>query len=199
MLEPVFSFYAAAAFICGSLPTAFLVAKRLKGIDIRQHGSGNVGATNAFRVLGKGPGSLVFAIDLLKGFIPVFVFSHSPHNTASYMPLAIGVFAILGHIFTPFLNFKGGKGVATGSGVLAASHPLLFIMAFAAWIACFLMTRIVSISSMLAVIVLSISAWVISPMDIVTYVLTALSLFVLWTHRLNMARLIRGEEKPIGK
>ncbi len=199
MLERSYFLYAAAAFICGSLPTAFIVGKRLKNIDIRQHGSGNVGATNAFRVLGKGPGSFVFAIDFLKGFIPVFIFSQSSHNTASYMPLAIGVFAILGHIFTPFLNFKGGKGVATGSGVLAASHPLLFIMAFAAWIVCFLVTKIVSISSVLAVIVLSVSAWVLSPGDSATYVLTALSLFVVWTHRSNIGRLIRGEEKRISK
>ncbi len=199
MLELTHFLYAVAAFMCGSLPTAFIVAKRLKNIDIRQHGSGNVGATNAFRVLGKGPGSLVFAIDFLKGFIPVYIFSQSSYNTASYMPLAIGVFAILGHIFTPFLNFKGGKGVAAGSGVLAASHPLLFIAAFATWIICFLVTRIVSASSILAVIVLSLLAWIMSPGDSSTYVLTALSLFVLWTHRSNIGRLLRGEEKRISK
>lgn len=199
MLEMTYFLYAVGAFICGSLPTAFIVAKRLKGIDIRQHGSGNVGATNAFRVLGKGPGSLVFAIDFLKGFLPVFIFSHSPQNTASYAPLVIGVFAILGHIFTPFLNFRGGKGVATGSGVLAASHPFLFLMVFGTWIISFLITRIVSISSILAIIVLAVAAWILYPEDQATYVLTALSLFVLWTHRSNIARLMKGEEKPISK
>ncbi len=199
MLELPHFLVAVAASICGSLPTAFIVAKRLKAIDIRQHGSGNVGATNVFRVLGKGPGSLVFAIDFLKGFIPVFVFSQSPLNTASYAPLVIGVFAILGHIFTPFLNFKGGKGVATGSGVLAASHPFLFMVSLATWTACFLATRIVSLSSMVSVTLLLVTAWVISPASGATYVLTALSLFILWTHRSNMARLLRGEEKRISK
>ncbi len=199
MLNMPYFFYALFAFACGSLPTAFLVAKRLKGIDIRQHGSGNVGATNAFRVLGKGPGSFVFLIDFLKGLVPVLVFSQSQHNTASYAPPVIGVFAIMGHIFTPFLKFKGGKGVATGSGVLAASHPLFFGMAFGTWILCFLVTRIVSISSVLSVIVLSLSAWVLRPGESATYVLTALSLFVLWTHRSNMKRLLKGEEKRIGK
>ncbi len=195
----IFFIYAIAAFLCGSLPTAFIVAKKLKGIDIRQHGSGNVGATNAFRVLGKGPGSLVFAVDFLKGFLPVWIFSHSAANTFSCAPLLMGVFAILGHIFTPFLKFKGGKGVATGSGVLAGSHPLLFVISFSSWGLVFLATKIVSISSIVAVILLSLSAWILTPNDTSTYVLTALSAFVLWTHRANMARLLRGEEKPVGK
>ncbi len=199
MLDKATFLYALAAFICGSFPTAFIVAKYLKGIDIRQHGSGNVGATNVFRVLGRGPGSFVFVIDFLKGFIPVLIFSRSAENTASHMPLLIGALAILGHIFTPFLKFKGGKGVATGSGVLAASHPLLFVMAFVAWVICFVATKIVSISSIVAVIILSAAAWVLYPADSATYVLTALSLFVLWTHRSNVARLVRGEEKKIGK
>lgn len=188
-----------AAFFCGSLPTAFIVAKKIKGIDIRHHGSGNVGATNAFRVLGKGPGSFVFAVDFLKGFLPVWFFSNSSANAFSCAPLLVGVFAILGHIFTPFLGFRGGKGVATGSGVLAGSHPVLFALSFLSWVLIFICTKIVSISSILAVIVLSVSAWVMAPGEASTFLLSALSAFVLWTHRANISRLLRGEEKPVGK
>lgn len=189
--------YCVLAFLFGSLPTAYLVAKKMKGIDIRQHGSGNVGATNAFRVLGKGPGSFVFAVDFLKGFLPVWLFI-SNSAPITYEPLIVGAFGILGHIFTPFLNFRGGKGVATGAGVLAASFPVFFLISFLTWVVVFLITKIVSISSVAAVIALSAISWFHAPMAFSTYVLTGLSFFVIWTHRSNIRKLLKGEEKKIG-
>src|SRR3989338_2661219 len=108
------------SFFCGSIPFA-LIASKMKGVDIRLHGSGNVGATNAWRVLGKKIGVIVFLADFLKGFLPVFIFDNTAvAHSSKLLILMIGASAILGHVFSPFLGFKGGKGVATGAGVLAS-------------------------------------------------------------------------------
>ena len=143
-------FYCLLAFIFGSMPTAYWTARRLKGIDIRQHGSGNAGATNVTRVLGRGPGYFVFAIDFLKGFFPVFIYSHpnSLHSPNQEKMLLVGACAVLGHVFSPWLGFKGGKGVATGAGMLAAAVPVNFLIALISWVLLFLVTRTVSVSSL---------------------------------------------------
>ncbi len=189
----------AASFLLGSFPTAYIVAKKVGGIDIRKHGSGNVGATNALRVLGKKYGALVFAADFLKGSLPAFgalsFFSGDPR--AQVLALACGVAAILGHIFTPFLGFKGGKGISTGAGALCAAYPGLFVIAMAVFLASILMTRIVSLSSLLALgAVVPASLWY--PRDAaVTGLFLALLLLVCWSHRENISRLLQGKEAPI--
>ena len=189
------------SFLLGSIPTAFLLAKKVKGVDIRQHGSGNVGATNAFRVLGKKYGALVFIFDFLKGAVPAWITAalYSTSSEAPLLALLVGMAAILGHIFTPFLGFKGGKGVATGSGVLCASYPILFVCTMLIWTVAFFLTRTVSLSSLLAIagLVLTSLWW---DHDIrATLAFFSLFLLILWSHRSNIYRLLRGEEYKFAK
>ncbi len=191
--------FLSGAFFLGALPTAYLMVKRLKGTDIRTQGSGNVGATNALRVLGKGPGALVFLLDFSKGFLPVALFAAlwpEPAGQAD-LPLLIGLAAILGHIFTPFLGFKGGKGVATGAGVLCAWFPLIFAYAGAVWLVTFILTRIVSISSLVALVSLIIMSLLLKVSSTSLATLSFISLLIAWTHRYNLARLFQGMEKKI--
>lgn len=195
-----FAFYLLGAYLIGSFPTAYVAAKRLKGIDIRTQGSGNVGATNAFRVLGKGPGALVFIIDFLKGWLPVFVYQiwFSGLSAGLLAPdaaaLLVGFCAILGHVFTPFLSFKGGKGVATGAGVLCAAFPILFLLAMGVWGLTFMLTRIVSVSSLVALIGLLAGALVFKKSGTVLALLMVILLLIVWTHRSNLSRLKSGKE-----
>jgi glycerol-3-phosphate acyltransferase PlsY len=189
-----FIFFAALAFLSGATPTAYWTARRLRGIDIREHGSGNAGATNVTRVLGKGPGYFVFAVDFLKGFLPVLIYRFSYSFPTELQLLGIGVFAVLGHVFTPWLGFRGGKGVATGAGILAAAVPLNFALATVLWILCFLTTRTVSISSLAAALALPVSGVVLRQPTALIAGLGALFLFVLWTHRSNLARLLQKKE-----
>jgi len=192
------AFYFIFAFCLGAIPSAYWAGKALMNVDIRQHGSGNVGATNAFRVLGKGTGCAVLIFDLLKGALPVFLFVISGYvDEEPILSLLVGFTAVLGHVFTPFLGFKGGKGVATGGGVLLATYPVLFAFSMGAWCVCFLFTKIVSLSSLAAVSALCLLAlfWV-ADLKVRLFFL-AMAGFVYWTHRSNIGRLLRGEEKKV--
>ena len=147
------------AYLIGSIPTGFLMAK-MRGVDIRSVGSGNIGATNVFRVLGKGPGVMVLLIDALKGFLPAkflpALFLHGASISSpryQYLALIAGVFAILGHNYTCWLRFKGGKGVATTAGVLIAWVPLAFLIALGSWLVVFGVSRYVSLASIAAAVV----------------------------------------------
>lgn len=193
--------FALFAFLLGSFPTAYWAGRRFKNIDIRQHGSGNVGATNAFRVLGKKVGALVFFCDFLKGALPTFFYILASSQQPPYAPLILGVglCAILGHIFTPFLNFKGGKGIATGAGVIFASFPLLFVAFLLVWAVTFLIWRIVSVSSLAALFSVVVLSVFLQLGRISISLFFILFLLVAWSHRENLKRLRRGEEKPIGK
>lgn len=181
------------SFLAGAFPTAYLAGQWFCKVDIRRHGSGNVGATNAFRVLGKKIGAVVFLIDFLKGFLPVFLAPATPEA----LPIACGVSAILGHIFTPFLGFRGGKGVATGAGVLAALSPILFLIGLATWAASFGFTRIVAISSILAGSVVAISSFFLSSSHWQKGFYTAVFLLLVWTHRSNLIRLAQNKENKL--
>ncbi len=177
------------AFFIGSIPTAYLIGKWLKGVDIRQFGSGNVGATNAFRVFGKKIGALVFVLDFLKGCLPTFFFIGQFHQDV-IPALIVGLCAVAGHVFTPFLGFKGGKGIATGGGVLAATFPLLFLIAGGAWILSFMLWRVVAISSILAVLTMALTVQM-SPYSIgLKNLFWVLFIFVVWTHRSNIKKLL---------
>ena len=190
------AFYLVFAYFLGAMPTAYLAGKWLKGLDIREHGSGNVGTTNAFRVLGKGPGSVVFVIDFLKGALPVYLFKVSAVGalSSSGALLAVGIAAFLGHVYTPFLRFKGGKGIATGAGMLSVGFPALFAIVLTVWALTFSLTRIVSISSMGAAGALAIAGFVLGYRLETALIFVAIAAFVFWTHRSNIGRLIRGEE-----
>jgi glycerol-3-phosphate acyltransferase PlsY len=189
-------FLVSASFFLGAVPTAYLFVKALKKTDIRGQGSGNVGATNAARILGKPLGVLIFTLDFLKGYLPVF-FATRFFLLGTPEGLWIGLAAILGHIFSPFLGFRGGKGVATGAGVLMASYPTLFFLGAGVWGAVFFLTRVVSISSLLSISSITIITFFMRlPIQLCIF-FVLMTLLIFWAHRSNLQRLIRGEEKKI--
>jgi acyl phosphate:glycerol-3-phosphate acyltransferase len=185
------------SYIAGSIPSAYLAGKA-RGIDLRKHGSGNLGATNVVRVLGPRIGAVVFLADLLKGFLPVYFL---PRYTETLRPelwaLVFGAAAILGHVKPIFLLWRGGgKGVATASGVFLALAFLPMLVAEALWVIVFYFTRYVSLASLIAAAVLpfAILAWSRNPLSLVFLASVVIALFVFWTHRANIGRLRRGEE-----
>ena len=185
------------SYLAGSIPSAYIAGKA-RGIDLRKHGSGNLGATNVVRVLGAKIGAVVFIADFLKGFLPVFFL---PEYTETLRPelwaLVYGAAAILGHVKPIFLLGKGGgKGVATASGVFTALALVPMLIAEAVWIIVFYFTRYVSLASLLAAAVLPIAilAWYRKPLGPVFIASIVIVLFVFWTHRANIGRLRRGEE-----
>ncbi len=185
------------SFLMGSIPTAYLFARFLKNIDIRQYGSGNSGTTNAFRVLGWGPGAAVLAIDFLKGFFPVILFLKACSNLSAAHPeflIGVGFTTILGHVFTPFLGFKGGKGVATGAGVLCAGFFQLFLPVLLVWFIVFFFTRIVSVSSITALFSLVIFSIFFKMPAAAALSFLGVFLFSVWTHRSNILRLLKSQE-----
>ena len=185
------------AYLAGSIPSAYIAGK-VRGVDLRKHGSGNLGATNVVRVLGPKIGAAVFIADLLKGFLPVYFL---PMYTETLRPdlwaLVYGVAAILGHVKPIFLLGKGGgKGVATASGVFLALAFVPMLIAQVVWVIVFYFTRYVSLASLCGAIVLPIAilAWNRDPSSPVFIASVIIALFVFWTHRANIGRLRRGEE-----
>lgn len=192
----------AISYAAGSLPFAYL-AGAAAGVDLRKQGSGNLGATNVFRVLGWKIGILVFLADALKGALPVLLLA--PRISAPGDPilwaLACGIAAILGHVRPVYLGFrKGGKGVATASGVFFALAPLPMLITFAVFVAIVLGTGYVSLGSLAAAallpVLLLVTHGVASPLFVVSVIIAC---FVYWTHRANIGRLRRGEEHRFGK
>ncbi len=184
------------SFSLGAIPTAYLIGKAFKNLDIRKQGSGNVGTTNAFRVLGKKWGALVLVVDFGKGFLPVWIFIQQPGNLMkTELPLWIGLVAILGHIFTPFLGFKGGKGIATGGGVLCAVFPMIFLITLFTWLLVFSLTHIVAISSLTAVFVMVVAGVFLKSSTNNILLFSFIFLLVTWAHRSNLKRLLKGQEK----
>lgn len=184
-------------YLIGSTPTAYILVKRLKGIDIRTVGSGNVGASNASRVLGKWGFISVLTADALKGMIPVLLV-RSYYGNSDYVLLA-AVAVVLGHTFTIFLNFKGGKGVATALGVFIALAPFSTLIAAAVFGVTIALSRMISLSSITAAVTIAISVWFLSEWDhfkIFTFVIATLVIFL---HKSNIGRILNGTERKIGK
>jgi len=205
--HPAWSYLIAAVvgYMLGSCPTGFIVS-RAYGIDIRKHGSGNIGATNVLRVLGKKVGYLVFALDAAKGLVAVtlaYFIAHTLQPNFTHLGLigiAAGVACVLGHTFPVWLGFRGGKGVATSAGVLLGLMPIAVGSVFVVWLLLFQITRYVSVASIGAAISL--------PIFVLLYLhfrmLTGVSLLpfsiliaavVIWRHRSNMQRLFQGKEQ----
>jgi glycerol-3-phosphate acyltransferase PlsY len=185
------------SYLAGSIPSAYIAGK-LRGVDLRKHGSGNLGATNVVRVLGAKTGAVVFIADFLKGFLPVYFL---PIYTETLRPglwaLVFGAAAIMGHVKPIFLLGKGGgKGVATASGVFTALAFVPMLVAQVVWITVFYFTRYVSLASLLgaAVLPIAILGWYRDPRSPVFIASVIIALFVFWTHRANIGRLRRGEE-----
>ncbi|HOO99314.1 MAG TPA: glycerol-3-phosphate 1-O-acyltransferase PlsY [Bacteroidales bacterium] len=190
------------AYLLGSVPTAVWAGKMLHGIDVREHGSGNAGAANAVRVLGWKTGIPVLLTDMFKGWLaamlPVF-FKISDAGTASLINLQImtGVVAVIGHIFPVFAGLRGGKGVATVFGVLLALHPLLTLSCLVVFLIVLGLTRIISLASMSAGIAFPVLLFTLfnTPSLIFRIFSVLVAVILLVTHRNNIKRLIRGEEK----
>jgi len=186
-------------FLVGSIPAGYLLGQT-RGIDIRQHGSGNIGATNVWRVMGWKYGSVAFACDFLKGFLPLYLlrtlcFPDASSWSVSLLLVICGLAAIIGHNYTPWLGFKGGKGIATSAGVLAALMPMVFVVAFSTWIILTLLTHTVSIGSLLAAAVLAPCAAWFYPGQWVYFGLACLAGgLAIWRHRSNIQRLLAGTE-----
>jgi glycerol-3-phosphate acyltransferase PlsY len=186
-----------SAFLLGSIPTGYLVA-RAKGVDIRKHGSGNIGATNVFRTLGKPLGVLVFLIDALKGFGAVWLANHFG-EACPWTGIVAAVAAIAGHNYTPWLGFKGGKGIATSAGVLLALMPWAVLVIAIVWFAVFKISRYVSLASICAAAALPVAVGALwyagfggnGPLLGFALIISALAI---WRHRSNIERLRAGTE-----
>lgn len=190
------------AYILGSVPSAVWIGKAFFGKDVRDHGSGNAGATNTFRVLGWKPGSIVFGLDTLKGFLAVYLLNFSKVNDYEYgvfFYFGAGLLAIIGHIYPLFAQFKGGKGVATMLGVILGIHPIPAGLALAVFVFVFFTTQYVSLGSLSAALAFPALVFTMYPETNVYLkgfaILLALILFL--SHRANIRRLLSGTENRI--
>jgi len=200
---------ALVGYLLGSVNFAVLVAKR-HGIDILKEGSGNPGATNVKRVLGKGPGNLVFALDALKGaagtYLPFLLADAVSPGAPRFEVLVAGLAGtLLGHCFSCFLGFKGGKGVASTIGGLLVLLPIPIVIGAVLWAIAFYATRYVSVASLALGLSLPLSCWLLPKFtslqfsDAELIFAGAIALFNVWTHRSNIGRLLRGEENKFTK
>ncbi|MCI0404974.1 MAG: glycerol-3-phosphate 1-O-acyltransferase PlsY [candidate division Zixibacteria bacterium] len=197
----------ALSYLAGSIPTSIWLARLWKGIDIRQHGSGNAGATNVYRVLGPAPALITAIVDMGKGWVAAYYFPRifeMPEPYQVWFGLACGFVAMLGHIYTVFAGFKGGKGVLSGAGVLAAFDPialLVGVVVFASMLAIFKMVSLGSLaaaSSITFFLLLSniFGRKVEMP---VFFACILLTLLLFYTHRQNIKRILTGTERKIGQ
>ena len=204
MLIQAYILIALAGYLLGSIPTGYLVA-RAKGVDIRTVGSGNIGATNAFRVLGKPAGVFVLLTDAVKGWLAVWVVAiwilnavlptDPSDGTRTIAAIIAGLFAVVGHNYPCWLKFKGGKGIATSAGVLVALVPWALIIILSVWIVLVLATRYVSIGSIAAAVVLPFATWFTTRQDVSLTIITgAMGAMAIYKHKGNIQRLLAGTE-----
>lgn len=197
----------AISYLIGSIPTAYLFGRLLKGVDIRKFGSGNVGATNAFRVLGPIPAIVVLILDILKGYIAVvflggFILSAAVENQ-EIARIILGAAAIAGHNWTIFLKFKGGKGIATSFGVLVglavklAGLKIILGLVVLTWLVVFILSRIVSLSSVLAAISFPLYVVLFKQTKVLISTSIILSLLIILRHRSNIRRFLQGREPKL--
>jgi len=199
------------SYLAGAVPFGWVLARAIKGVDLRRHGSGNIGATNAMRVRGRPLGLLAFALDFGKGWIGPAVFAPAFAQYARgvaggdgnlSLEVLCGAAAVIGHVFPVYLGFRGGKAVATGCGAIVAIDPLIFVIGGLAWILSITTVRIVSVASMAMAVTFPIVAW--QRMDgglygaEVVWGTAALAALVLWRHRVNLLRILAGTEPRTG-
>jgi acyl phosphate:glycerol-3-phosphate acyltransferase len=189
------------AYLAGSLPTSLWVGKALHGIDLRTVGSGNLGATNAFRVLGWKTAVLVLTVDVLKGWLPTWLFPRIDSPAVGWAwVIAYASAAVLGHVYSVWARFRGGKGVATSAGALVALAPWAVLGSALVWGLTVFLTRTVSLASILSALLLP-AAVILTPHQggaTLSWFALALAAFVIWAHRANLGRLLRGEELRFG-
>ncbi|MBM6832420.1 glycerol-3-phosphate 1-O-acyltransferase PlsY [Megamonas hypermegale] len=183
------------SYIIGSIPSGLILGKTFWNVDLREHGSKNIGATNAWRTLGKLPGFIVFVADLLKGMIGVYL-GMLLVGTSTAMIIG-GIVAIIGHSLSLFLKFKGGKGVATGLGVIIMLMPTVSAIVFIIWLVIVMISKYVSLASIIAAICVPIFAFILGmPFEFVAFGVVA-ALFVIYRHKSNIGRLMNGTENKI--
>ncbi len=191
-----------ASYLLGATPTSYIAGKVGRGIDLREHGSKNLGATNVYRILGWKYAIPVALFDIAKGAVPVLVFSHP-----AWLAVAVGAAAVLGHMFSPYVSFKGGKGVATAAGMFLALAPVAVLLAILVWGLCLWLTGYVSLSSIIAVASVPVSVWLLGFRHDSLYVFWAsvgLVALIIFAHRRNIGRLVAGTEnrfrtRPAGR
>jgi acyl phosphate:glycerol-3-phosphate acyltransferase len=192
------------AYLIGSIPTALIISKRFFGIDIREYGSGNMGATNTFRVLGSRYGTAVMIIDILKGMAAVALYNFLPyylHNEVerTNFMIGLGLSAVLGHVFPVWAGFKGGKGVATLFGMILAMQPVVAVSCVGVFLLVLFLTRYVSLSSILAAVMLPVCVlWIWNEHEVMYRVFALLvASMVILTHQKNIGRILRGVESRV--
>ena len=197
---------AVPTYLIGGIPFGFIIGK-MRGVDVRTVGSKNIGATNVFRTVGKGWGLLAFVCDVLKGFFPVLVAKMAVADpeipTYSWTAIAVGVTAVIGHMLTPYMKFKGGKGVATAFGMMLGLIPALVGTAFGLFALVFACSHFISLGSIAASAFLAVAIWfpilgTVGRADLPQCVLvTLIALFIIWKHRANISRILHGNENKI--
>jgi acyl phosphate:glycerol-3-phosphate acyltransferase len=190
----------AAAYLLGAIPTSYLAGRLFGGIDLRQHGSRNLGATNLYRVLGWKFAIPVGLFDISKGAIPVLVFG--PRVPAvPYFPIWCGIMAVIGHVFSVFVGFRGGKGVATAAGMVIALAPLAFPLVLVAWALVVWLTGYVSLGSIVAAALFPLADYLVQPARrtwVTVLFDIGIAAFIIWKHRANIQRLLAGTENRFG-
>ncbi len=192
--------FLAIAYLLGSIPFGLIICKTVKGVDPRSQGSKNIGATNVGRIAGKRWGVIVFLLDVVKGFVAVMLpfWAGGASWTFPYV-LALGIAVIAGHSFPVWLRFKGGKGVATSLGAFLAIAFLPALLAFGVWILVFFLSRTVSVASLVAVSAFPVIVFLLysdhPDFRWLIGISAVLAGFIFWTHRTNIVRILRGEEK----
>ncbi len=189
-----------ASYLLGAVPTSFITARLFRGIDLRQHGSKNLGATNLYRVLGWKFAIPVALFDAAKGLVPVLVFA--PRASASQLfGLVCGMMAVLGHVYSVFVRFRGGKGVATAAGVMLAMAPLALGISFAVWVVVVALSGYVSLGSIISAALFPVAVQLLDPPDqpAILWLDVAVALAIVWLHRANIGRLLKGTENRFGR
>lgn len=187
------------SYLVGAVPTSYLAGRVFRGIDLRQHGSGNLGATNLYRTLGWKYAVPVALFDIAKGVVPVVFFA--PQVSASErVAVACGLAAVLGHVYSVFVRFKGGKGVATAAGVMLGLAPLAIAALVVIWAAIVFGTGYVSLGSIVAAALLPLAVWVLHPgARGLLPIIAVIAAGIVWLHRANIKRLLSGTENRFGR
>lgn len=189
-----------ASYLLGAIPTSYLAARVVGGIDLREQGSKNLGATNLYRTLGWKFAIPVGLFDMAKGLIPAVVFAPQV-SSAPLVALVCGVTAVGGHVFSVFVGFKGGKGVATAAGVMLGLTPLALGVALGVWIALVYLTGYVSLGSVVAAAVFPLAVYLLEPPEqpAILWLDLAVAAAIIWLHRANIQRLLKGTENRVGR
>ena len=190
----------AASYLVGAIPTSYIAGRLFRGIDLREHGSKNLGATNLYRTLGWRYAIPVGLFDIAKGAVPVLVFAPRVSNSQLFA-LACGVAAVIGHVFSVFVGFRGGKGVATAAGVMLGLTPAALGVSVLVWVVLVYATGYVSLGSIAAAAVFPLAVFLIEHPDRpeILWIDVALAAAIIWFHRANIRRLLKGTEHRFGR